>query len=269
MHVAGAVLGALAAMGLMSQSATAADPPRPPPPATHPWSWTGSAGDRSSRPATNGSTPRSTGDAGSDGSSAPCGGDAPAAVPAGRGWIGACLNRCGPFAGAAGCRPQGEPAVTPQALLQRAIGELKVPVPAVRTAPPRGSDGMVGIPEWFWLDRRQAKPRTLRVSAGQVWVELTAAPQNLVIQPVAGRRVTCPGAGTPYSPGAQSECSYTYTVSSAGRPSGAYRVTAAAVWGGTWRGSGGAGGTLDPITRSTTFNLRIAEGQALTSGGRS
>src|SRR5215813_6934844 len=45
----------------------------------------------------------------------------------------------------------GAPQVTPQQLLVRAFGELYVPYLRPGTAPPRGSYGLVGLPEWFWV----------------------------------------------------------------------------------------------------------------------
>jgi hypothetical protein len=112
-----------------------------------------------------------------------------------------------------------------------------------------------------------------RASAGPVWAEVTAAPQRIIIEPGAGLgSVTCGGPGTAYDPGraasAQStECSYTYVRSSAGQPDSAYTMTVTVVWGGTWQGSGGAGGTLPDIARSTSLPIRVAEGQGLYGGG--
>ena len=45
----------------------------------------------------------------------------------------------------------GAPQVTPRQLLQQALGELRVPYLDPDTAPPRGKDGLVGLPEWFWI----------------------------------------------------------------------------------------------------------------------
>ena len=45
----------------------------------------------------------------------------------------------------------GAPQITPQQLLDQALGELRVPKPWAGQAPPRGTDGLVGLPEWFWI----------------------------------------------------------------------------------------------------------------------
>jgi hypothetical protein len=79
------------------------------------------------------------------------------------------------------------------------------------------------------------------------------------------------GPGTAYDPkraaaAQHSECSYTYPRSSAGLPRSAYRVQVTVTWGGSWTGSGDTGGTLPVITRTASFDLRVAEGQAVTGG---
>jgi hypothetical protein len=162
------------------------------------------------------------------------------------------------------------PTVTPAQLAATKWRQLLIPAPDVHTAPPRGSDGLVGLAEWFWVANWSA--HTGRAQAGGVWAEVTARPTSLTISPGPGQpSVRCDGPGTAYdsrrsADGQRSGCSYTYTRSSAGLPSGAYQVTATVTWGGTWVGSGGTGGTLPALSRSTTFDLRVAEGQAVTGG---
>src|SRR6266545_1937916 len=146
------------------------------------------------------------------------------------------------------------PTVTPAQLAARAQKALGLPLPDVRTAPPRGADGMVGLPEWVWLASSQWHAVSRRASAGGVWAEVTASPQRIVIQPGVGLgSVGCDGPGIAYDPGrpasAQSSgCSYTYNTSSAGQPKDRYTMTVTVVWIGTWQGSGGAGGTLPAIS---------------------
>jgi predicted CxxxxCH...CXXCH cytochrome family protein len=159
--------------------------------------------------------------------------------------------------------------VTPQQLAQQAWSALRLPLPDVRTAPPRASAGLVGLPEWAWVPRGEWAPISERAVAGAVWAEVTATPQRMSIKPGAGLAVVeCSGPGTAYDPGRpasvqRTDCSYTYRHSSAAQPGAAYRVTVTVVWGGTWAGSDGSGGTLPDISRSTTFSLRVAEGQGL------
>jgi hypothetical protein len=165
--------------------------------------------------------------------------------------------------------PAAAPTITPAQLAQQSWNSLQLPVPDVRTAPPRGSQGLVGLAEWVWVPSSQWHPMVKRASAGGVWAQVTAMPKQLRIEPGAGLpAVTCAGPGTAYDPSRpasvqQTDCSYTYNQSSATQPGAAYRVRVTVVWGGTWTGSGGAGGVLPDISRSTTFALRVAEAQGL------
>lgn len=172
---------------------------------------------------------------------------------------------------AASMGPDAPPSVSPQELAQQAFSRLKLPSLTVRTAPPRGRDGLVGLREFFWAERAGWRPLTQKAEAGGVWAEVTATPAHLVVKPGTGESVTCDGPGTPFdfsrSPAAQdTSCTYLYQRSSAGMPGSAYQVTAEAVWTATWTGSGGAGGALPSQTRSSSFPVRVAEGQALTQG---
>lgn len=157
--------------------------------------------------------------------------------------------------------------MSPAELAVTQWGRLPIPAPVVRTAPPRGADGLVGLPHWFWV--ADWRPLTGRAEAGGVWIEVTARPQSLTIEPGGGQRpVRCSGPGTAYdrsrpAVSQRTDCSYAFTRSSFGRPGGAYRVRATVVWGGTWVGSGGTGGVLPPVSRSVSFPVRVAEAQSL------
>lgn len=162
-------------------------------------------------------------------------------------------------------------AVTPQDLLAEAGNQLSLPLPDVRTAPPRGSDGLVGLPEWFWADPAQWRPMSARVAVGGVWAQVTARPARMQIQPGTGASLACAGPGTPYNPrlaasGQQTSCSYTYAESSDGLPGNAYQASVTVTWTAAWQGSGGTGGTLPPLGRTTAFALPVTEAQALNPG---
>lgn len=169
------------------------------------------------------------------------------------------------------CKPVdggGEaPKISPAELALTTWTRMPIPVPAVRTAPPRRSAGLVGLPEWFWVTN--SRPISGRASARAVWVEVTARPQSLTINPGYGSRtVRCAGVGTAYDrsrPAStqRTDCSYTFPRSSAHESGGAYRVRVTVTWGGTWRGSDGTGGALPPLNRTTSFRLRVAEAQGL------
>ena len=166
------------------------------------------------------------------------------------------------------------PGVTPQELLQWALADLSVPLPAPVTAPPPGHAGLVGLPEWVWLPASQWHPVTAQVSVGPVWAKVTAVPGQMTISPGGGLPGTsCTGPGTAYDPrlpasAQHTDCSYTYAQSSALQPGHAYQASVTVTWTATWTGSGGAGGAVNPPLQETTgFGVRIGEGQALVTGG--
>lgn len=167
----------------------------------------------------------------------------------------------------------GNPGVTPQQLEQRALADLKVPVPAPRTAPPRGDRGLVGLPEWVWMSPADWHPVSAQVSVGPVFAKVTAVPTTITISPGGGQRsVTCHGPGAAYNPalpasGQHTSCSVTYTRSSDLQPGNTYQASVTVTWTASWVGSGGAGGAINPpLQETTTFGIRVAEGQALVTG---
>jgi hypothetical protein len=162
---------------------------------------------------------------------------------------------------------QNAPAASPELLARRAYKRIPIAAPKVLTAPPRGRDGLVGLPHWFFLAEGQWVAKSKRLRIGSVWGEATARPQRMTIEAGDGRSLVCHGPGTAYDPARPAEyqrstCSYRFQ-----QPADARLVTVSVTWGGTWRGSGGAGGALPPITRSVTFPVRVVEAQALVTKG--
>lgn len=164
----------------------------------------------------------------------------------------------------------GAPAVSPFELMQIAIGELAVPTLAAATAPPRGRDGLVGLPEWFWVPRAQWHPVSVTVTAGPVWATATARPAGLSYVPGGGMgSVSCAGPGAAFSgsrpaAGQHTSCSYTYALSSASQPGHAYQAGLFVTWTVSWTGSGGAGGVItNSYTTGTAFGIRVAQAEAL------
>lgn len=196
------------------------------------------------------------------------------APPAGHAWD---LVSCGgpqPFIGTMLVTTGGAPAVTPQQLAQIAVADLIIPGPDPATAPPAGKDGLVGLPEWFWVPPAEwHQVQTAPVRAGPVWAVATATPQTVVFSPGGGlASVSCPGPGTAYDPqlplaAQHTDCSYTYGQPSAGQPGNAYAAAVTVLWNVSWVGSGGAGGTVAtgrPVT--APLELPVAAGEALVTG---
>ncbi|WP_152990762.1 hypothetical protein [Sphaerimonospora mesophila] len=161
--------------------------------------------------------------------------------------------------------------MTPEELARQAWAMIPVHEPKVLTAPPRGSNGLVGLDEWVYLAQGEWSPKRKRVETAGAWAEATARPQKMTVDPGDGRKpVSCDGPGRPYNPRLPANrqkptCSVNYlqpSFRSQGQGN-AYRITVTVTWSGTWTGSGGTGGTLPSIVRSTSFPLRVAEAQAL------
>jgi hypothetical protein len=74
----------------------------------------------------------------------------------------------------------GIPAGGPAALLDVGIGAISVPVLPAATAPPRDSDGLVGLPEWCWVPSARWHPVSVTVRAGPVRI---AQAEALVTKP--------------------------------------------------------------------------------------
>jgi hypothetical protein len=165
------------------------------------------------------------------------------------------------------------PQVTPEQLLIQALKELQVPALPPATAPPRGADGLVGLPEWFWIPAASWHSLTVTVTAGPVWATVTATPSGLSFNPGTGAGpVTCPGPGTAYNPAMpgvdqRTDCSYTYAQPSAGLPGDDYAASVSVVWSVAWIGSGGAGGVLaSALSVPVSVPIRVAQAEALVTG---
>jgi hypothetical protein len=168
----------------------------------------------------------------------------------------------------------GAPGITPQQLLQTALAELFIAAFPAATAPPRGKDALVGLPEWFWIPRADWRQATVTVTAGPVWVTAAATPMRLTFSPGSGQApVSCAGPGTPYQPrlalaAQHTACAFTYTRSSAGQPGSVFRAAVTVTWRVAWTGSGGTGGVLNAALQVPyAFTVPVANGEALVTGG--
>jgi hypothetical protein len=164
----------------------------------------------------------------------------------------------------------GSPAIRPVYLLDIGMGALSVPTLAAATAPPRGKDGLVGLPEWYWVPRTEWHPVSMTVRAGPVWATATAVPTILSYVPGDGMgSVSCPGPGISFNralPATQQQtrCSYTYTQPSKGQPGDAFQAGLFVTWTIRWTGSGGAGGLVtSSYTTGDAFAIRVAQAEAL------
>jgi hypothetical protein len=195
-------------------------------------------------------------------------------APAGEYWASITCPGNAPFGGITLVAANGTPAVTPEELLQVAENELTVPILTAATAPPVGQDGLVGLPEWYWIPNPQANWKKINVvvQVGPVWAHLWATPKLLTFDPGGGLSGASCGENNPglqWSAGASSQaaCTFTYDQSSATQQGGAYAAAATVHWVVQWTGSDGAHAVINAdLARSFQFPLRVAEGQALVTG---
>ena len=157
---------------------------------------------------------------------------------------------------------------SPQELAERARRQLALPTPSIAASP--AGVQLVNLPTWLWLSGGW-EPVSATAAVPGVEVTAAAAPTSVTWTMGDGTSVTCTGGGTPFRPGtdprAESpDCGHTYQASSAGQSGGAYAVTTTVRWTVTWAGAG-QGGTFPDMTTTGAAGFRVAESQALNTGG--
>lgn len=157
--------------------------------------------------------------------------------------------------------------VDPAVLAEQAFDRAQIPLPGVELSPPEGTDQVVNVATWMWVDNFTAISAS--ATAGAVTVTVTARPVRVDWSMGNGDTVSCPTGGTPYDnsrpPESQhSDCTYTYRRSSAAGSNGTFTMRATTRWHVTWVATGvAASGDLGFIGRSTDIVVRVAEIQAV------
>lgn len=166
--------------------------------------------------------------------------------------------------------PAGRPAVPPAVLAQEAARFVAAPAPSIQLNPPAGSDHLVNLESWLWVDPSTWGPRSATASVPNESATVVATPVSVTWAMGDGAKVTCRGPGVPYDPnrapeGQRTNCAHTYKRSSAGQPGQRYAVSATTTWSLRWTATGvvTASGTLAPLLRTSTTTLRVAEAQAI------
>ncbi|TDE08891.1 hypothetical protein [Jiangella asiatica] len=156
------------------------------------------------------------------------------------------------------------PDIPPELLMEVAYDEMTLPEPEIAWNPRRDGDGatIVNVPTWLWLDDG---PVTLEVNAqaGDNVARVVAVLGSMNFSAANAAPVSCTGTGVPWSEGATTDCSLTFTRSSANQPGQVSRVLAESQWDIEWFANGEPQGPLDPQTTSATFDVPVAEVQAV------
>ena len=160
--------------------------------------------------------------------------------------------------------------VDPRELALMARSRLPVPEPQVQTSPPLDLEQIVNMASWLWIENWAPVSRS--ASAGSVTATVTARPvsHRWVFGPGESKECLSPGKPYDYSRPAyeqSTDCSYTFAHSSTIQPDDVYHVEVSISWEVSWTSNIGAGGSLGPVTRSTSLDMVVGEVQALNVSG--
>ena len=167
------------------------------------------------------------------------------------------------------------PEVAPADLLPGLLADLRSralprPTPVFEMLDPEFGWAYVRTPLDFRAGGESWREVSVTASAGPVWATVTAVPMALTFDPgdpAGAGSVTCTGTAPidPYIAESPGECSYVFTNSSSTSPHDGYHflTTLSIEWSITWVGAGGAAGTFEPYTTSTTTELAVAEVKGL------
>lgn len=151
-------------------------------------------------------------------------------------------------------------AVTSQQVAQMASEQLNLDLPDIGLSPPVGSDQIVGIPTWYWVNNLWSSS-SASASLSGVTATVTATPVNVVFDTGDGTTLTCLSPviydKTRSVDQQQTNCSHTYI-----RP-GNYTITATISWDVNWSASTGEGASLGSTTRTAEISVHVVEVQAV------
>ncbi|TCO39018.1 hypothetical protein EV646_11960 [Kribbella antiqua] len=161
----------------------------------------------------------------------------------------------------------GEPdtvVIDPVTLAYRALAQMQLAPPVVKSAPGVGQVGLVNMPVWLWVEKTENTWGPITRSASVPGLGVTATGRVVAVDWAMGdgRTVRCAGAGTPYekSMGVKDspDCGHRYKETSRELPKCAYPVTATAQWEITWQSTLGETGQIS-MTQEGATQLRIRE----------
>lgn len=156
----------------------------------------------------------------------------------------------------------------------RAQARLTPPLPAPSISPP---EAVVNTATWLWVDDPAWEPVSASASQGAVAVRVEARPVEMTWDLDEGTRV-CEGPGVPWSEDAQTDyerqpenvrgrgspaCTFTFVHSSSVTDDGLYHGSVTVTWEFAWWLNGVAQGAFGSVDRTTDFDLRVGEVQAL------
>lgn len=160
---------------------------------------------------------------------------------------------------------------SPKVLARQAVDRLDLSTPVIGANPSPQVQQLVSLPTWLWVQPASWQPQTATAAVPGVSVTATATPTTVTWTMGDRSKVVCDGPGTPFPSGGDPrapspDCGHTYTKSSVGLPDSAFAVKATVSWEITWEGDGQQG-DLPALQTESQTQFRVAESQALVSGG--
>src|SRR5262249_29612394 len=143
-----------------------------------------------------------------------------------------------------------------------AKSSVVIGAPGIQTSPDETSRLVVQIPTWLWIDGGWWRGYEATASAGRVSATITAAPVSATWDLGEGSSLHCDGPGIAWRPGLRedaTDCSFTYTTSSAAQPDGTFDLSVAVTFDVAWTSNVGEGGSLGSITRSSARQVEVGE----------
>jgi hypothetical protein len=153
------------------------------------------------------------------------------------------------------------------ALLQRAVSQLRIPQPVLAASPALTASQVVRVPVWWWVQPGSWVAQSATASLPGIAITATATPETVTWDAGDGTTASCNGPGTPwtaaYPPSAPSPtCGHVYTATSRTAPGGRFTVRASIGWTITWTG-GGMAGTEPPVTTTAAADVTVTELRAV------
>ncbi|WP_298803947.1 hypothetical protein [uncultured Pseudokineococcus sp.] len=160
----------------------------------------------------------------------------------------------------AGQAPPPPPPPTAEQLLDIAEQHLVPPPPEVSLNP--AATGYVGLPTWVWTDQASFEQVSVLAEAGPNWAEVVADPAGMSVEsPGGAQEGTCATGGTPWSPGATTDCTIVFERASV--RTGTWPVTVTTTWEASYRLSTGETGGLLSETAGASVDVPVGEVQTL------
>lgn len=154
--------------------------------------------------------------------------------------------------------------VDPVTLAYRAIADMQLAPPQVKSAPGPGQVGLVNMPVWLWVVKSENTwgPIEREASVPGLSVTATARVKAVNWSMGDGKTVRCEGAGTAYSKAMgvkdSPDCGHRYRKTSREQADCKYKVTATADWDITWQSTLGDTGQI-AMTQQAATQMQIGE----------